>query len=105
MSDFLKRCLIQGDPRLGKTEKQDWPIYDQYLGMLLAGWSVQSAREVISRNKQRRLRIREPKSVRFLLPEEKKPRQKRELIEDELDQLAQRAMDRSRRMEKKKGVK
>jgi len=50
----------------------DWLKYDQYLGILLTGWSVEAVVEVIERNNQRRLRQKAKKTVQFTLPSAEK---------------------------------
>jgi len=52
-----------------KVAKIDWPTYDQYLGVLLSGWSTKGVLDSIARNKKRRESKREKKTVRFTLPE------------------------------------
>ena len=68
LSDFLKRAILEADPNLSSTSESDWLKYDQYLGVLLAGWSLEAVVEVINRNNQRRLRQKEKKTVKFTLP-------------------------------------
>ena len=72
LSDFMKRSLLEADPSLSKTSEMDWLKYDQYLGILLTGWSVEAVVEVIERNNQRRLRQKAKKTVQFTLPSAEK---------------------------------
>jgi hypothetical protein len=68
LSDFLQRSLLEADPKLSKTSDTDWLKFDQYLGILLTGWSVEAVEEVINRNIQRRLKSKAKKTVQFTLP-------------------------------------
>ena len=52
-----------------KVAKIDWPTYDQYLGVLLSGWSTKAVMDSIMRNKKRRETRKEKKTVRFTLPD------------------------------------
>ena len=68
---FLNRICEEMDKEaFVKVQKIDWPSYDQYLGVLLAGWSSKAVLDSIARNKKRRETRREKKTVRFTLPTE-----------------------------------
>uniref|UniRef100_A0A7S4P254 SAM domain-containing protein n=2 Tax=Paramoeba aestuarina TaxID=180227 RepID=A0A7S4P254_9EUKA len=47
---------------------EDYPTFDQYLGMLLSDWSSETARDIVLRNQKTRTKERVLKHVRFELP-------------------------------------